>query len=144
MDLFSRLHILTSGCYRWSRLQVTFRSYRCLMLSNKTTRWRVTCSQIQFELWHWSQTPDSTWNVGQTRISVCSHMTPRWQIESHLGFKRFSETSEKSFVILNESTLLDGTSSWLVSAPARAGRWGAAGAVVCRRMTVCLRGGASE
>lgn len=79
------------------------------------------------------RTPPGMWAKQESQCAVIWHPD---------GLIRFSVTFEESFfffVISNESTLSDGTTSLV--AP---GRWEVAGAAVCRRMTVCLRGGATE
>lgn len=76
---------------------------------------------------------DSTWCVGQARLSRCSHMTPRRPSESPWGWGLLSETYQRSFAALNEFSSME-----------RAGRGCFDSTIeeICRRMTVCLRGGA--
>lgn len=61
-------------------------------------------------MWTSALRSDSALHVGQTRISRCGHMTPRWPNEGQRGWKWLSETFRKTFVILNESTPLEGAS----------------------------------
>lgn len=91
-----------------------------LTLLNKTTRWSETCSKILSELWHWS--PDSTWNVGQTQSSRCSHMTPRWLNARQQGWKWFSRNYLKKFHVLEGFDSVGRNQSCLISAPGRARR----------------------